>query len=408
MSNSGGFSLTRYRGTERFYNPPAVRRYHELQKKLQPSPRRQFSKSLKYETQVDSSDAETRTDSDESTLSRPNSVSLPSSSSSSSSPDVASSNLDRIIESVTPYVKAQIFSEARMRGWRAQEAFYCLGDLWEAFREWSVYGVGVPLLLNGCDSVKQYYVPYLSGIQLYVDPQRLSDAGSGNREAERRASGVVNGGQGRHNLTNLNTQMLNGLSLRDPPPLSPSSNETKAYNSPGEPVYEYLESESPYVRKPLYDQVLNLASKFPGLNVYKSCDILPASWLSVAWYPIYRIPVGPTLQSLEASFLTFHPLSTHSLGKNQPRLHPAASAKKGDTSKISLPIFGLASYKLKDSIFSPGESEEQRQARTLLLDAKNWLQRLDVKLPDWEFFQSRNKFISSEVHLLNNTKESSC
>ncbi|XP_062083338.1 uncharacterized protein LOC133789514 isoform X2 [Humulus lupulus] len=249
MSNSEDFGLTRYRGTERFYNPPAVRRYHESQKKHQPSPRRQLWKSLKYESRLDSSDAEARTDSEESTLSRPNSVSLPSSSSSSSSRDAASSNLDRIIESVTPYVKAQTFPEARMRGWSPEEAFYYLEDLWEAFREWSVYGVGVPLLLNGCDLVKQYYVPYLSGIQLYVNPQRLSDVGSGNWEAERWTNGVVvNRGQSRHNLMNLNAQMLYGLSLRDSHPFSPSS------NSPGKPIYEYLETEPPYVRKPLYDQ----------------------------------------------------------------------------------------------------------------------------------------------------------
>lgn len=67
--------------------------------------------------------------------------------------------------------------QTRARGWRACEAdghpFFSLGDLWESFREWSVYGVGVPLLLNGNDSVKQYYVPFLSGIQLYIDPHRL-------------------------------------------------------------------------------------------------------------------------------------------------------------------------------------------------------------------------------------------
>lgn len=67
--------------------------------------------------------------------------------------------------------------QARMRGRRNCEAdihsFFSLGDLWESFREWSVYGVGVPLLLNGGDSVKQYYVPSLSGIQLYTDPHRL-------------------------------------------------------------------------------------------------------------------------------------------------------------------------------------------------------------------------------------------
>lgn len=61
------------------------------------------------------------------------------------------------------------------KGWRTQESdvqpYYCLGDLWESFREWSVYGAGVPLLLNGKDSIMQYYVPFLSGIQLYVDPR---------------------------------------------------------------------------------------------------------------------------------------------------------------------------------------------------------------------------------------------
>lgn len=44
-----------------------------------------------------------------------------------------------------------------------------LSDLWESFKEWSAYGVGVPLILNDCDGVVQYYVPYLSGIQLYAD-----------------------------------------------------------------------------------------------------------------------------------------------------------------------------------------------------------------------------------------------
>ena len=52
--------------------------------------------------------------------------------------------------------------------------YYVLGDLWESFREWSAYGAGVPLLLNDNDSVVQYYVPYLSGIQIYVESVRPS------------------------------------------------------------------------------------------------------------------------------------------------------------------------------------------------------------------------------------------
>lgn len=70
---------------------------------------------------------------------------------------------------------AILYWKGNVRGRRTREAqvhpFYCLGDLWESFNEWSVYGVGVPLLLNGKDHVKQYYVPFLSGIQLYVDPR---------------------------------------------------------------------------------------------------------------------------------------------------------------------------------------------------------------------------------------------
>lgn len=52
--------------------------------------------------------------------------------------------------------------------------YFDLGDLWESFKEWSAYGAGVPLVLNGSDAVIQYYVPYLSGIQLYVDSSRHS------------------------------------------------------------------------------------------------------------------------------------------------------------------------------------------------------------------------------------------
>ena len=65
-----------------------------------------------------------------------------------------------------------------MKGWRTQgdefRSYFVLGDLWESFKEWSAYGAGVPLLLNGSDSVVQYYVPYLSGIQLYIDPSKPS------------------------------------------------------------------------------------------------------------------------------------------------------------------------------------------------------------------------------------------
>ncbi|XP_059440512.1 uncharacterized protein LOC132172960 isoform X2 [Corylus avellana] len=391
MSNSGGFALTRTHGSDRFYNPPPVRRQQQLLLQQQ----RQLRRAVKSENRVESGESETRTDSDESTLSRPNSAC------SSSPPRQADlTNLDRVMESVTPFVPAQFFSETRGKGWRTHEAdihpSFSLGDLWESFREWSVYGVGVPLLLNGNDSVKQYYVPYLSGIQLYTDPHRLrkpgedsdaessretSSAGSSDCEAERRAKSVVDGMRGPHNPMTLNSQRMSRLTLRDKPPLNSSSDEAEVCSSPGPLVFEYFEQEQPHHRPPLYDKVSNLASQFPELRLYKSCDLLPASWLSVAWYPIYRIPVGPTLQSLDASFLTFHSLSTNSRIKNQPQFHASSGRMVygvDASSKISLPVFGLASYKLRGSILTPSGAYECQQANSLLQAADNWLRRLQL------------------------------
>ncbi|KAM3735710.1 hypothetical protein ACB098_10G107400 [Castanea mollissima] len=402
MSNSGGFALTRTHGSDRFYNPPAVRRHQQL---LLQQQQQQQKRQLRSQKQKEVK-PETRVDSDESTLSRPNSVC------SASSSNADSTNLDRLVESVTPFVPAQFFSEARMRGRRNREAdihsFFSLGDLWESFREWSVYGVGVPLLLNGGDSVKQYYVPSLSGIQLYTDPHRLrrpgedsdaessretSSAGSSDCEAERRAKSIVDGLQGKHDLMSLNNQRMSRLTLRDKPPLSSSGDETEVCSSPGKIVFEYFELEQPHHRQPLYDKISNLATQSPELRLYRSCDLLPTSWVSVAWYPIYRIPVGPTLQSLDASFLTFHYLSTHSRSKNKPQFHASSGRKVqrvDESSKISLPVFGLASYKLRGSILTPGGTCESQQANSLLQDADNWLRCLRVNLPDFQFFASHN------------------
>ncbi|XVF22150.1 hypothetical protein REPUB_Repub12eG0148800 [Reevesia pubescens] len=399
MSNSGGFALTRTHTGDRFYNPPAVRRQQqELQRQQLYRPlQKELQRPLKKGSRVNSVDSmtEVRTDSDESTLPRPNSVC-------SASQNIGNlTNLDRLIESVTPFVPAQCISEAKLRGWRTREVdvppYYCLGDLWECFSEWSVYGVGVPLLLNGSDSVKQYYVPSLSGIQLYVDPHRLrrpsegsdaessretSSAGSSDCETDRRVKGGVDRAWGQHHSQRMNR-----------PPMSSSSDEVEVGKSPGLLVFEYFEQEQPHHRKPLYDKISSLASQFPEIKRYRSCDLLPASWISVAWYPIYRIPMGPTLQNLDASFLTFHSLSTHSRSKSQLQ-HPASSSRKAcgvdASSKISLPVFGLASYKLRGSILTPNGSQEWQQASSLLQAADNWLRRLQVHLPDFQFFISHN------------------
>jgi hypothetical protein len=47
--------------------------------------------------------------------------------------------------------------------------YFNLADLWDQYYEWSAYGAGATVQLHGGDKVVQYYVPYLSGIQLYTN-----------------------------------------------------------------------------------------------------------------------------------------------------------------------------------------------------------------------------------------------
>ncbi|KAH0449299.1 hypothetical protein IEQ34_023099 [Dendrobium chrysotoxum] len=92
------------------------------------------------------------------------------------SENTRSSNLDRFLESTTPSIAAQFFYKTTKGGCRTCDVecqpYFTLTELWDSFKEWSAYGASVPLVLNGSDCVVQYYVPYLSGIQLYGKSSR--------------------------------------------------------------------------------------------------------------------------------------------------------------------------------------------------------------------------------------------
>ncbi|KAK4355642.1 hypothetical protein RND71_024613 [Anisodus tanguticus] len=412
MSGSGSFAVSRSHSGDRFYNPPAMRRQQQMLLQQQQQQKQQLQRATKAEAAT--AEMANRTDSDDSTTTLSKTPSVCSAS--PPRPRVNVTNLDRLMESVTPFVPAQHFTEVNVRGRRSREAesnlYYCLGDLWEAFSEWSVYGVGVPILLNVKDSIIQYYVPFLSGIQLYVDPSKpssrlrrpgeegdadssreTSSGGSSDFEVERWFKSSSDGLQNQHSLVNLNAQRLNRLSLRDKAVTGSSSDEAEISNSLGQLMFEYLEHEQPHHRRPLADKIAALASQFPELKKCRSCDLLPSSWISVAWYPIYRIPMGPTLRDLDASFLTFHSLSTQTRASStvQPRYHGATGRKVlgnvNACSRISLPVFGLATYKLKSSILSPCGPHESEQENSLLQAAESWLRRLHVILPDYQFFR---------------------
>ncbi|KAB5537301.1 hypothetical protein DKX38_014834 [Salix brachista] len=430
MSGSGGVSIARNRGENRFYVSPGIRKQQQLQQLKQQQ--QQQKPSISKNSTVEN---EKKKESDQ--------CGSNCSVSGRVGPESNSTNLDRFLEFTTPVVPAQFLPKVlnskgidgktvfttSVRGWRTcevqhhQNMYFVLGDLWESFKEWSAYGAGVPLLLNGSETVVQYYVPYLSGIQLYIDPSQPSlrlrrpgeesdtessrdtcSDGSSDYGAGRVASNGVWEPWNQQNVIDANIKSLNRLSLRNKPFRGSSSDECEISNPPGQLIFQYMEYASPFTRQPLADQasaflaslqILVLASQFPKLKTLRSCDLSPSSWISVAWYPIYRIPMGPTLQNLDACFLTYHSLSTsfQSQSIEGMQLHGSTVRElhRSDmTLKLPLPTFGLASYKFKVAFWNPSGVYECQKAGSLLRAADNWLKLLQVNHPDYTFFVSHN------------------
>ncbi|XP_075522289.1 uncharacterized protein LOC142555348 [Primulina tabacum] len=325
-------------------------------------------------------------------------------------------NLERFLQSVTPSVPGQSLSKMAGRSWRTTDSefqpFFFLSDLWESFKEWSAYGAGVPLILNDSDCVVQYYVPYLSGIQLYGDlskstkksrrPGEESDCeyfrdsssdGSSDSEHDR---GCLSCAKEPHNYhfqihdSPHNVELLS-LGAQDMAFQEGfSSDEGESGSSQGCLLFEYLERDPPYCREPLANKILDLTHRFPELKTLRSCDLHPSSWISVAWYPIYRIPTGQTLKDSDACFLTFH--SLHTLLTGSETVKPPTVTYTTETDgvpQILLPVFGLASYRYRSSLWTPDAGHKRQLADSLLQDADNWLNLRQVNHPDFAFFCRR-------------------
>ncbi|XP_041002324.1 uncharacterized protein LOC121248037 isoform X1 [Juglans microcarpa x Juglans regia] len=178
-------------------------------------------------------------------------------------------------------------------------------------------------------------------------------------------------------------------------------------------VFEFFESEQPQNRKPLYDKIVELIDTGSSnnqiygdpakLELMKLHELHPASWFSVAWYPIYRIPEG----NFRASFLTFH-----SLGHLVHKLLWSDSLNK-DVFCIVSPVLGLQSYNaqgecwfnrkipvetsLKESRpFNGSEILKERLKKleeNALLFSRGCVYKNNVmsfnRQPDYEFFLSR-------------------
>ncbi|CAK9151274.1 unnamed protein product [Ilex paraguariensis] len=277
-------------------------------------------------------------------------------------------NLERFLEFITPSLPPQYLSKTTVRGWVSRDVefqpHFSLGDLWEAFKQWSAYGAGVPLMLNSTDSVSQYYVPIcrrytascsllfkkdnscLVGQKLHLfgylpsrgklivtlcDRRLVEDRdsdyskdsssdGSSDCEHKSGCSSYSRKQRGFHNRASEIPLRMDRVSLGDQNIALQEGltcDEGESGNSQGCLLFEYLEQDEPdqpQSQEPLASKITFLSLRFPLLKTLGSCDLLSSSWISVAWYPIYRIPKGPTLQDLDACFLTYHSLHTPMTG----------------------------------------------------------------------------------------------
>ncbi|XP_010935537.1 uncharacterized protein [Elaeis guineensis] len=309
-----------------------------------------------------------------------------------------------------------------------------LKSLWQWYEEPGCFGLEVKAqdyhkskrLHNGYSEFSAYFVPYLSAVQLFG---RSRNTRNDSPDEVAIASEVDKRLKTPSNLCSLPI-----FSMLLPQPskvihtcLSESSSSAKdefcdrldrsACKGDVELIFEYFESDQPPWRRPLFEKINELVGgdtlshcrafgdplNLESINLH---DLHPASWYSVAWYPIYRIPDC----NFHAAFLTYHSLGHF--------VHRSSSSKASDSlSCIVSPVVGLQTYndkgecwfKLKDSFSKVIQNEEaqysnpseilKERLRTLK-QVSNVMARASVfkgnqrsgnRHPDYEFFLSRSQ-----------------
>ncbi|MED6148170.1 hypothetical protein PIB30_050634 [Stylosanthes scabra] len=297
------------------------------------------------------------------------------------------SNLDCFLRCTTPVVPSQFLPKSEMKSlnrlwhpWeRERMEYFSLRDLWNRYDEWSAYGAGVPIILPNSETLVQYYVPYLSAIQIFSSHHSFredfecetrdscSDSYSDESECDNklwRWDGSCSSEEGGiiidHHCHHFNDRL-------------------------GHLYCQYFERSTPYGRVPLMDKITGLAQRYPGLMSLRSVDLSPASWMAVAWYPIYHIPMGRTIKDLSTCFLTYHTLSSSFQGMDLDDDIEGGQEKKKEEGGISLPPFGLATYKMQDgSVWVSGR--DQDRLLSLFSVADSWLKQLRVQHHDFNYF----------------------
>ncbi|KAL6883550.1 hypothetical protein ACP4OV_010964 [Aristida adscensionis] len=302
------------------------------------------------------------------------------------------SNLQCFLDCTTPAVETHILPKANGRlstdAWNQTEMdsleYFNLSDLWEQYYEWSAYGAGATVQLPGGERVVQYYVPYLSGIQLYTNKALTASRSFGEDNGMDFWSDDEDNEKMSRSWSSTSDESLFNYDLL-------AGNRKR----PGHLYLEFFEVGSPYGRVPLMDKVYELSQGFPGLTSLKSSDLSPASWMSVAWYPIYHIPYQRNVKDLSACFLTYHTISSsfqdHALeSMTNGCYNPVANGKHdhmdSKTNTVSLPPFGLAAHKVQGSLWTNPRTGDHKRMVSLFGAAESWLKQLGVHHHDFNFF----------------------
>lgn len=295
-------------------------------------------------------------------------------------------NLERFLDCITPAATSQFLSKSETRNlnrlwhpWEREKVeYFTLSDLWNCYDEWSAYGAGVPISLDNGETLIQYYVPYLSAIQIFTSNSSaqclreetdsvcetrdsFSDSFSDESESEKLSRWDGCSSEEGDSLNHLNDRL-------------------------GYLYFQYFERSTPYGRVPLMDKIAGLAQRYPGLMSLRSVDLSPASWMAVAWYPIYHIPMGRTIKDLSTCFLTYHTLSSSFQDADlEDDLDLGKKRKEGEG--IPLPPFGLATYKMQGNVWVTDRSgRDQERLASLISVADSWLKQLGVQHHDFNYF----------------------
>ncbi|KAL1341824.1 uncharacterized protein [Arachis hypogaea] len=306
------------------------------------------------------------------------------------------SNLERFLQCVTPDVPSRTLhrrcSNDLNNQWlppvKDTIEYFTLKDLWDCYSEWSAYGAGTPVMRESGETLMQFYVPYLSAIQIY---STKSVAASRGRREDNEVVELECDCWSDDSSDKLSRSLSNNSSESwDANSFNSSSDQVGSWPTRdmlGYLYLEYMEKSSPYNRLPLADKIIELARSYPALMTLKSVDLSPASWMAVSWYPIYAIPTQKDNKALATCFLTYHTLSSSFQGWG---MVVGEKSKRKNSGCLSVSPFGLATYRMQGDIWLTPSSHVNERVTCLYNAANSWLKQLNVFHPDFNFFACRS------------------